>query len=125
MFDVLSQINLLLIVVAIAIHLWFNYTFSDFNGGISFESNIYIDLYTPLELWAVKKNLVGLTLLFGYFRLFRYLELNARIKVLIYAMMNSMEDLITTFFVLCTCIGAFAVCGMLLFGENLQGKKSI
>ena len=73
----------------------------------------------------MKKNLVGSTLLFGYIRLFRYLELNARIKVLIYALMNSMEDLITTFFVLVTCIGGFAVCGMLLFGENLQEFSAI
>ena len=31
----------------------------------------------------------------------------------------------TTFFVLATCISAFAVCGMLLFGENLQEFSAI
>ena len=122
LFDVLSQLNLLLIALAIVIHLWFSYNFLI---DMQFDTDDYIDLYTSLEWWAVKKNLVGSTLLFGYIRLFRYLELNARIKVLIYALMNSMEDLITTFFVLVTCIGGFAVCGMLLFGENLQEFSAI
>ena len=120
-FDILSQFNLFLIVCAITIHLYFSYTFYySYNN-----ENEYTDLYTPLEWWSVKKNLVGSTLLFGYMRLFRYLELNARIKVLIYAMLNSWEDLVTTFFVLLTCIVAFAVCGMLLFGENLQEFSAV
>ena len=121
LFDVLSQINLFLIVCAIGIHLRFSGRASSF----SFTDETYVNLYTSLEWWSIKKNLVGATLLFGYMRLFRYLELNARIKVLVYAMNNSMEDLVTTFFVLTTCIAAFAVCGMLLFGENLQEFSAI
>ena len=99
--------------------------FSGRASSFSFTDETYVNLYTSLEWWSIKKNLVGATLLFGYMRLFRYLELNARIKVLVYAMNNSMEDLVTTFFVLTTCIAAFAVCGMLLFGENLQEFSAI
>jgi hypothetical protein len=120
LFNTLSHFNLVMIVAAIGIHLVFSYRFT-----FVANEHSYVDLYTPLEWWSFKKNLVGSTLLFGYLRLFRYLELNARIKVLIYAISQSAEDLVTTFFVLITCIVAFAVCGMLLFGENLQEFSAI
>ncbi len=115
-FNVLSLLNLFLTLTAMVIHVYAIFTFIH---DLDLTQEDYMELYPQLEWWAVKKNLVAGTLLLGYLRLFRYLELNSRVKVLIYAMLNSLEDLVTSLLVMCILIGAFSLAGMLLFGENV------
>lgn len=117
LFNVLGFFNLIFISMAMIIHAWFMFSFV---SRLDLAKETHSELYPALEWWAVKKNLAGGTLMLGYLRIFRYLELNARVKVLIYALMNSLEDLATSLMVLVILILAFSLCGMLLFGENVS-----
>jgi hypothetical protein len=116
-FNAIGFFNLIFISLAMVIHIWFMFSFV---SRLDLSKETHAELYPALEWWAVKKNLAGGTLMLGYLRLFRYLELNARVKVLIYALMNSLEDLATSLMVLVILILAFSLCGMLLFGENVS-----
>ena len=116
-FNAIGFFNLIFISLAMVIHIWFMFSFV---SRLDLSKESHFELYSALEWWAVKKNLAGGTLMFGYLRLFRYLELNACVKVLIYALMNSLEDLATSLMVLVILILAFSLCGMMLFGENVS-----
>ena len=117
LFNVMGFFNLIFISLAMIIHIWFMFSFV---SQLDLSNEAHVELYPALEWWAVKKNPAGGTLMLSYLRLFRYLELNARVKVLIYALMNSLEDLFTSLMVLIILILGFSLCGMMLFGENVS-----
>lgn len=123
--NVIECFNLLLFVSVIAIFLYWKYNINKdgYLITISNKSDSF-DFYSDSYLFYHIGLLSATCCLVSFIKIFKYLRLNRRLKLLWDTLSSAFADLFSMFIVSLLIISGFALMGNLIFGQNLDDFKS-
>ena len=124
--NIVESINLLLFVSVISIFLYWKYNINKktyfynlVQNNNSFDHYYYSYLFYQIGILSATCTLVG------FIKIFKYLRLNKRMKILWDTLNTAMYDLFYMMVVSFLIVSGFAVSGNLIFGQNLSEFKTV
>ncbi len=82
---------------------------------------------TPYENWyrlgqigRLKRNMVGFSMVMGWLKTFKFLEMNSKIKIIWIAIHNTRDDLSSTMMFFFILILGYGTCGFIIFGNQVR-----
>ena len=80
----------------------------------------YENWYRLGVIGRLKRNLVGFSMVMGWLKTFKFLEMNSKIKIIWIAIHNTRDDLCSTMMFFFILIIGFGTCGFIIFGNQVQ-----
>ena len=121
LFNVVEFIAILAMIGVVMCQIFFEYQWM--SGRI--DQVEYQDWFYLGELWEWKRNLVGFSFVMGWVKVFKFLEMNSKIKIIWMAIHNTRDDLLSTFLFFVILIFAFGSCGFIIFGNQVEDFSTI
>ena len=121
LFNVIEFIAIFAMIGVVLCQIFFEYQWMD--GRI--EQTEYQDWFYLGELWEWKRNLVGFSFVMGWIKVFKFLEMNSKIKIIWMAIHNTRNDLLSTFLFFVILLFAFGSCGFIIFGNQIEDFSTI
>ena len=121
LFNVIEFIAICAMVGVVLCQIFFEYQWMD--GKINQHG--YQDWFYLGELWEWKRNLVGFSFVMGWVKVFKFLEMNSKIKIIWMAIHNTRDDLMSTFLFFIILLFAFGSCGFIIFGNQIEDFSTI
>ena len=120
-FNTVDFVSVLAMVGVVLCQIFFEYQWLD--GKIDQEE--YQNWFYLGELWEWKRNLVGFSFVMGWVKTFKYLEMNAKIKIIWLAIHKAQDDLLSTMMFFVILLLGFGSSGLIIFGNQVKDFSSI
>lgn len=83
-------------------------------------SSEYENWYRLGQIGRLKRNLVGFSMVMGWLKTFKFLEMNSKIKIIWIAIHNTRDDLSSTMMFFFILILGYGTCGFIIFGNQVR-----
>ena len=119
--NIIECFNLLLFLSVIVIFLYWKYNINknDYLINMSKESDSFDYFYNFYLFYQINVLSAGCCLV-GFIKVFKYLRLNRRLKLLWDTLSSAFADLFSMMIVSLLIVSGFALTGNLIFGQNLK-----